>query len=130
MKFAVRTLLIVAVCSVAATTALAQRRSSAAPQISGVYEKFSVGEGSGDLEGMRVVIFAAGEAWHAIVQIAQGGAGDPNPVLADVTVNRTAVEFTVDGTKYTGTLSAAGLKIKGGDLLKRQPNSKFFDSRP
>ncbi|MBV9242146.1 MAG: hypothetical protein JO314_09075 [Acidobacteria bacterium] len=103
-----------------------------AQKVTGVYERFSVGKGSGDLEGMRVVIFKAGpnEAYHAIVQIAGGGADDPEPAMVDVTVKGRKVSFTVSGVKYSGTVTATRLTLKedggSGETLTRKPESSFF----
>jgi hypothetical protein len=105
---------------------------SAGQSVTGVYERFTVGKGSGDLEGMRVTIFRAGanDAYHAIVQIAQGGAEDPEPVMVDVTIKGKRVSFAVDQAKFTGTVTAARLVIKqeGGstEYLARKPASSFF----
>ena len=129
--FVIRGLLIAAVCLSTMQAAPAQPRRARAPQpsVAGVYGDFTVGKESGDLEGMRVAIFSAGSGYHAIVQIAQGGAEDPEPVYVAVTVKGTSVEFTAGDQKFTGTVSAAGLTIRGEDgshLLKRQPCSTYF----
>ena len=126
MTSIVRVLFILVTCLIIAPAALAQRRSSRpAPVINGVYESFKVGAGSGDLEGMRVVLLTAHDEQYAIVQIAQGGAEDPVPELVKVTVKGTKVEFTVGSETYSGTVSTAGLRIKN-DLLKRRPCADFF----
>ena len=104
--------------------------SQPAASVAGVYENFTVGQGSGDLEGMRVVIVQAGGGHHAIVQVAQGGAEDPQPEFVAVNVNGMNVDFTAASTKYTGTVSATGLKLKNADgdtqTLKRKPCSTYF----
>lgn len=96
----------------------------------GVYENFTVGKESGDLIGMRVVIFPAGKTFYAMVQIAEGGAEDPKPVFVDVTVRGTTVSFTVNDKKYTGTISIAGLRLTDADgathVLKRRPCATLF----
>src|SRR5918912_2194532 len=122
MKLTVRSLLLCLVCSIILpTAALAKKRPLPPPVIiAGVYEKFTVGQGSGDLEGMRVVIVAAGGGYHAIVQAAQGGAEDPAPEFVPVTVKGTTVNFAVGEMKYTGTVTAAGLRMKDQGLLKRK----------
>lgn len=126
MKRTVRALLIFAACLIIVPAALAQKRSvRAAPVINGVYEKFKVGAGSGDLEGMRVVLLTAHDEQYAIVQIAQGGAEDPVPEFVKATVAGTKISFEVGGEKYTGTITAAGLNMKG-QLLKRKPCADFF----
>lgn len=103
---------------------------SAQSLVTGVFENLTANKQSGDLDGMRVAIFSAGNEYHAIVQIAQGGAEDPAPVFVPVTVKGKTVSFTVESGKYTGTVTAAGLKIKadGGtsETLKRKPCSTFF----
>ena len=115
-------ILIVGLTMVSATTAKTPRP---APAVNGVYENFTVGAGSGDLEGMRVVLFTAHNEHYAIMQIAQGGAEDPVPELVKASVKGSKVEFTVGSETYSGTLSATGLKINGR-LLKRKPCADFF----
>jgi hypothetical protein len=63
--------------------------------VAGVYENFTVGKASGDLEGMRVVIVPAGGGYYAIVQIAQGGAEDPKPEFVPAVVKGKSVSFSV-----------------------------------
>lgn len=132
MRMIIRMTVVAAVCLAAATTIFAQqhRNHPAAVQIGGVYGGFTANSQSGDLDGMRVAIFAAGGAWRAIVQIAQGGAEDPAPHFVDVTVNGKKVDFSVDGTAYSGTISAAGLKLKDQGLLKRKTAASFFAYAP
>src|SRR3954465_15908864 len=113
MKFTVRMLLALALCLMVVPATLAKKRPlEPAASVAGVYENFTVGKGSGDLEGMRVVIVAAGGAYHAIVQVAQGGAEDPAPGFVDVTVKGMNVDFSAGSGHYTGTLSSSGLRIK------------------
>ena len=117
-------LLLVAFCLIAVPLVEAQTG------VTGVFDNITANKRSGDLDGMRVVIFAAGDAHYAIVQIAQGGDEDPTPVLVPVTVKRNRVEFEIGGTKYRGTVSAARLIINSGggsgETLRRKPNSQFF----
>jgi hypothetical protein len=98
--------------------------------VAGVYENFTVGKPSGDLEGMRIVIIPAGGGYHAMVQIAQGGAEDPKPEFVAATVNGMKIEFNVGDQKYTGTVSVAGLRVKDPDgkilMLKRRPCATLF----
>src|SRR5580765_3496827 len=75
--------------------------------VAGVYENFTVGKDSGDLEGMRVVIVSAGGGYYAIVQIAQGGAEDPKPEFVPVNVKGRTASFSVGDEKFTATASAA-----------------------
>jgi hypothetical protein len=132
MKRIVRVFLICVISLISTSAALAQKNHS--PQgvdIAGVYGgDFTVGAGSGDLEGMRVVIIAAGGGYHAIVQTAQGGAEDPKPEFVDVEVKGMAVTFA----GLTGTVTAAGLRIKNSDgkteLLKRKPCAAYFKMKP
>ena len=126
-----RVLLICAICLLSMPIALAQKHHSRpAVSIGGVYENFTVGKESGDLEGMRVVIFAAGGAYHAIVQTAQGGAEDPKPEFVDVQVKGMTVTFAGS----TGTVTAAGLRLKNSygttELLRRKPCASFFNVGP
>jgi hypothetical protein len=105
-------------------------RAHAAVAVAGIYENFTVGQGSGDLEGMRVVILSAGGGYYAMVQIAQGGAEDPKPEFVEATVSGMKVEFTVGDQKFTGTVNATSLRVKSADgqnhVLRRKPCSSLF----
>lgn len=128
MKMTARIVLCCVMSLIIMPSAFAEKRHS--PQkasIAGVYGgDFTVGKGSGDLEGMRVVIINAGNAYHAIVQIAGGGAEDPEPQFVPVTVNGMNVEFTVGELKFAGTVTAAGLRLKEEGLLRRKPCSSYL----
>jgi hypothetical protein len=130
MKFIAKTIVACLVCLIVLPTALAKKHPHQAASIAGVYENFTVGKGSGDLEGMRVMIVNAGNAYHAIVQVAQGGAEDPKPEFVDVTVVGRNVSFTASTGKYTGRVTAAGLSLKDSSgqssMLKRKPCSSFL----
>ena len=131
MKLISKLLFVLILGSIATAPALARKPS---PQpvviVPGIYERFMVGKGSGDLEGMRVVIVSAGGGYHAIVQIAQGGAEDPKPEFVPVEVTRRSVSFSVGDEKFTGTVSATGLTLKstagGTQVLKRVSCSNYF----
>jgi hypothetical protein len=129
MKLSSRIVLTSLICLLSVPLAVA-RRAEAAVSISGVYENFTVGQGSGDLEGMRVVILPAGGGYYAIVQIAQGGAEDPKPEFVPATVSGMKVEFTVGDQKFNGTANATVLRLKdsGGQshVLRRKPCSSLF----
>src|SRR5258706_3194149 len=131
MKSAVCVLLTFMICLVIVPAAATQKPGAQrTASVAGVYDNFTVGKGSGDLEGMRVVLVSAGNEYHAIVQIAQGGAEDPKPEWVTVQVKSSTVNFTVGDEKYTGTISAAGLRLKNStgvaQLLKRKPCSSYF----
>jgi hypothetical protein len=131
MKLTRRTIAFVAVCLVAITGGIAAGLApQAAVTVPGVYENFTVGKESGDLEGMRVVIVQAGGGHYAIVQIAQGGAEDPKPEFVPAEVKGRTVTFTVNEAKYTATAGAAGLTVKdsGGhsQVLKRRACASYF----
>src|SRR5881394_3430360 len=100
-------------CLAFVATALARKPE---PQpvvtVAGIYENFTVGKGSGDLEGMRVVIVQAGGGYYAIVQIAQGGAEDPKPEFVAAEVKGKSVSFAVGDVKFAGTASPAGMTVK------------------
>jgi hypothetical protein len=127
-----RLLLVCLMCLISMPLALAQKHHpQQAVSIAGVYGgDFKVGAESGDLEGMRVVIVAAGGGYHAIVQVAQGGAEDPKPEFVEVTVKGMTVTFA----GMTGTVTAAGLRVKNEDgtteLLKRKPCASYFGMKP
>ena len=126
MKRNFQILLFVAFCLVAIPAVSAQSR------VTGVFGGFTANKQSGDLDGMRIMIFNAGNEYHAIVQIAGGGAEDPTPVFVPVTVKGRTISFTVESGKYTGTVSAAGLRIKqegergASELLRRKPCTTYF----
>ena len=98
--------------------------------VAGIYENFTVGKTSGDLEGMRVVIVPAGGGYYAIVQIAQGGAEDPKPELVPAEVKGKTVTFAVGDEKYSGTASPSALTLKTASgetrMLKRKACSSYF----
>jgi hypothetical protein len=131
MKSAIRVLLTCLTCLLIVPAVLAKKPATQRiTSVAGVYENFTVGKGSGDLEGMRVVLVAAGGGHYAIVQIAQGGAEDPKPEWVPVQVKGNSVNFTVGDEKFAGTVTAAGLRLKGSSgesqLLKRKPCSSYF----
>lgn len=105
-------------------------RASVPVAVAGIYENFTVGQVSGDLVGMRVVIIPAGDGHYAMVQIAQGGAEDPKPEFVPATVTGMKVEFTVGDQKFTGTVNATGMRVQtAGEearVLKRKPCSSLF----
>lgn len=130
MKRTVPALLSLAVFLLMISTSFARPAPPPAAAVTGVYENFTVGKGSGDLEGMRVTIISAGGGYYAIVQIAQGGAEDPKPEFVEATVKGMTVTFTVGDQKFTGTASAASLRLKDADgrthVLKRKPCTSLF----
>ena len=78
MRMTNRAISIFTICFIASSVSAATTPTPAA-SVAGVYENFTVGKTSGDLEGMRVVIVPAAGGYYAMVQIAQGGAEDPKP---------------------------------------------------
>src|ERR1700745_3634853 len=119
-----RLLLLSLVCFAGLVSANARNFAQPIVTVPGVYENFTVGKGSGDLEGMRVVIVPAGDGYYAIVQIAQGGAEDPKPEFVKAEVKGKSVSFAVGDMKFTGTVSATGMTVKDSSgashLLKRK----------
>src|SRR5882724_12539465 len=131
MNLVLRALLTLVICLVLVPSSLAGKPGARpAPSVTGVFENFTVGKDSGDLEGMRVVIVPAGGGHYAIVQIAQGGAEDPKPEFVPADVKGKTVRFSVNEEKYTATASAAGLTVKdsGGQsqVLKRKACAAYF----
>lgn len=133
MKKNVFSVIVLAIIVLSAGIVASAQKKPAKPApvvIAGVYGDFTVGKESGDLEGMRVVLFDAGNEWHAIVQIAQGGAEDPKPDYVPVEVKGRNIEFKVGDTVYSGTVTATGIKLKHEDgmveTIKRQACSSFF----
>jgi hypothetical protein len=131
MKLIVRAFVTSLICLIVVPMTLAGKPGApAAPSLTGVFENFTVGKGSGDLEGMRVVLVAAGDGHYAIVQIAQGGAEDPKPEFVPVTAKGNKVNFAVGDEKFTGTVTARGLILKNSagesQTLKRKPCSSYL----
>ena len=131
MRLTVRALLMFVICLIVVPATLARKPvAPPAPTVAGIYDNFTIGKGSGDLEGMRVVLVSAGDGHYAIVQIAQGGAEDPKPEFVPVKVKGMTVNFAVGDEKFTGTVTAAGLRLKNSagesQTLKRKPCSSYF----
>lgn len=129
MKFTVRIGLLFAVTFAALTLVINQNFGQPIVTVPGVYENFTVGKDSGDLEGMRVVIVPAGGGFYAIVQIAQGGAEDPKPEFVPAEVKGKTVSFSVGDRKFAGSVTTAGMTVKSGDetnVLKRKACSAYF----
>ena len=130
MKSTTRVVLLSLVCLMGLTVVIAKNFSQPIVTVPGVYENLTVGQGSGDLEGMRVVIVPAGGGYYAIVQIAQGGAEDPKPEFVPAEVKGKQVSFNVGEERFTGTATAAGLNLKNaaGDahVLKRKACTAYF----
>src|ERR1700704_6026467 len=132
MKLTVRAFLICLVCLIVIPAAVAKKPGvQTTVSVTGIYDNFTVGRESGDLEGMRVVLVAAGDGHYAIVQIAQGGAEDPKPEFVPMQVKGSTVNFTVGDKKFNGTVTAAGLRLKRpsgeSQFLKRKPCSSYFN---
>jgi len=131
MKIVARVFFILAISVISISTAIARRPPAQQVVIvPGIYETFTVGKDSGDLEGMRVTIISAGGGYYAIVQIAQGGAEDPKPEFVPAEVKGRTVSFSVGDQKYTGTVSATGMTVKtnagASQTLKRKPCTTLF----
>ena len=130
MRIIPRIVLFSLVCFTVLTVAIAKNFGQPIVTVPGVYESFTVGKGSGDLEGMRVVIFSAGGGYYAIVQIAQGGAEDPKPEFVPADVKGRSVSFSIGDDKYTGTATTGELTLKDASgqshSLKRKACSSYF----
>jgi len=131
MKLSVRAFLTLGICLILLSTALGRNPGAQpAATVAGIYDNFTVGKESGDLEGMRVVLVQAGGGYYAIVQIAQGGAEDPKPEFVAAKVKGLNVSFAVGDEKFTGAATATGLRLKNSagesQLLKRKPCSSYF----
>jgi hypothetical protein len=130
MKLITRVVLLLAISLIVLTFVISNNFAQPVVTVPGIYESFTVGKGSGDLEGMRVVILPAGGGYYAMVQIAQGGAEDPKPELVPAEVKGRNLSFTVGEQKFSGTANAAGLTLNDGtdqaQSLKRKPCSSFF----
>jgi len=128
MRITKTALLIVTICFLA--DFVPAKMPTMATSVAGVYDNFTVGGTSGDLEGMRVVIIPAAGGYYAIVQIAQGGAEDPKPEFVEATVKGMKVEFTVGDQKFTSTATPTALRVKDRDgqthVLKRKPCASLF----
>ncbi len=139
MRLISRAALLCCVFLVVAPAALSQKRSVPSVRIEGTYDNLHVGPPeSGDLEGMRVMLFDGGGGIYAIVQEAGGGVELPAPALGEVTVKGNEISFTVkfpgqDETQtFSGKVSAAGLTLRRSDPAEPKPVSgkgSFFLKR-
>ena len=130
MKLITRVVLLAIAGLVSLSVANAKPVGQPIVTVPGVYENFTVGKGSGDLEGMRVVVVPAGDGYYAIVQVAQGGAEDPKPEFVQAVVKGKTVSFTAGEVKYTATVSATGMTVKDSSgqsqVLKRKACTAYF----
>ena len=130
MKIISRLVLLSIACLVLLPFANAKPVGQPIVTVPGVYENFTVGKGSGDLEGMRVVIVPAGDGYYAIVQVAQGGAEDPKPEFVPAVVKGKSVSFTAGEVKYTANVTATGMTVKDSSgqsqMLKRRACTAYF----
>jgi hypothetical protein len=129
MRFLGRTALPCTVLLVLSLTAFAQRRSIPPVSIEGTYDNLTVGKGSGDLEGIRVILIDGGGGIYAIVQQAEGGVELPAPASTLVTVKGTDISFSVkfpghdESQMFSGKVSASGLSLRSDGrklFLKRK----------
>src|SRR5258708_12395526 len=66
MKISIRALLPVLICLIIAPTALAQKPAAQrTASIAGVYDNFTVGKGSGDLQAIPLVLVSPANEYHA-----------------------------------------------------------------
>lgn len=120
MRLIGRTVLLCGISLVFTLTAFPQKRGIPSVAIEGTYENLTVGKGSGDLEGMRIILIDGGGGIYAIVQEAAGGVELPAPALAEVTVKGTDISFSIkfpgqDETQtFSGKVSASGLRLRRG----------------
>ncbi len=116
MKVIIRMVLFVSLLSATALSVVPQKMPPV--RIEGTYENLTVGKGSGDLEGMRVMLIDGGGGIHAIVQEAGGGVELPDPATAKVDVNGAKISFTIrlagrdEDDKFSGTVTTAGLRLQ------------------
>jgi hypothetical protein len=129
MKLLKRGILVCGVALFLALPALPQQRRASAVAVAGTYDNLSVGQDSGDLEGMRIILIDGGGGIYAIVQEAAGGVELPAPALSEVTVKGTNISFTIkspeaESQTFSGKVSASGLKLRRGSsetfFLKRR----------
>lgn len=120
MKLIGRAILLCGIALVGTLTAFPQTRNTPSVRIEGTYENLTVGQGSGDLEGMRVILIEGGGGIHAIVQEAAGGVELPDPALTEVTVKGADISFSIkfpgqDETQtFSGRVSASGMRLRRG----------------
>ncbi len=131
MKLIGRMVLLCGISLMFALAAFPQKGGTPSVAIEGTYEHLTVGEGSGDLEGMRVILIDGGGGIYAIVQEAAGGVELPAPALAEVTVKGVNISFTIkypgqdEVQTFSGKVSASGLTLRHGNskqsfFLKRR----------
>jgi hypothetical protein len=87
---------------------------------------------SGDYGGTAVYLTESDGQLYALVMTAEGAIFDPVLVEAKQSgKDMRTVEFTLPGEngdrKFKGTVSAAGLKLDGGEMLKRQCANTYSD---
>jgi hypothetical protein len=129
MKLIGRAVLLFCISLLVTLTVFPQKRSNPSVAIEGTYENLTVGQGSGDLEGMRVILIDGGGGIYAIVQEAAGGVELPAPVLSEVTVKGNDISFAIkfpgqdEIQKFSGIVSASGLR------LRRSSKDTFFLKR-
>lgn len=128
MKTLTRIFLLCVLCLIAATTVAAQRRNIRSQgQVNpvGTFSNMG-GTESGDVGGTTLVVFwsLAGdrEQYFVVMQDAEGVPGDPQMTRA--TVRGATIEFTFDDIRYTGTITASGIRLRGSTgysgFLRRQ----------
>jgi hypothetical protein len=122
MKLIARTILLCGISLIVTMTAFPQKRNAPSVSLEGTYENLTVGKGSGDLEGMRVILIDGGGGIHAIVQEAAGGVELPVPALTEVTVKGSDISFTIkfpgydEAQTFSGRVSPSGLRLRRGHL--------------
>jgi len=130
VKLTTRAILFSVVCLAGLALTIGKNLGQPIVTVAGIYENFTVGKSSGDLEGMRVVIVPGGGGYYAIVQIAQGGAEDPKAEFVPAEVKGKSVSFSIGDDKYTGVANAAELTLKDASgqshSLKRRACSSYF----
>lgn len=120
MKLIGRAILLCGISLIVTLTAFPQKRSTPSVPVEGTYDDLTVGKGSGDLEGMRVILIDGGGGIYAIVQEAAGGVELPDPALTEVTVKGTDISFTIkfpgqdEAQTFSGKVSASGLRLRRG----------------
>ena len=133
LKLVIRVAIVTGFLSAGAVPVLPQKMPPV--RIEGTYENLRVGEQSGDLLGMRVILIDGGGGIHAIVQEAEGGVELPDPAMTSVDVKGAKISFTIkfpgrdEAQTFSGTVTTAGLRLRRNQAPGADVEKPFFLKR-
>lgn len=114
----------------------AHSQQSSSPWVAGTYSSFEYNKEGGDLNGVEIRLVPTRKGIKAVVQFAEGGAGDV--VVVDVTVSGAHIHFVLPSTfdtagDFEGTVTEKALdgtfKYQGGasEHLVLPRGSSYWD---